>query len=294
MPMNFLKYSKIYFVVSFLLIFGSLACLAVFKLNLGIEFTGGSLLEVEYSAERPSNQEIQQTLADLNLGSVNVQPIGKKGVSLEMKSVDEATHQQILSKLGEVQENSFESIGPSIGRELKEKTNILIVVSLLAMLLYIAFAFRKVQRPISSWQYGLAALLALFHDILIPLGVFAVLGRYYGVEITIPVVAALLTVLGYSINNVVVVFDRIRENVFRRGSVSFEETVNSSLNQTLTRCVSTSLTTLLVLLAIFFFGGESLRYFTLALIVGVSAGFYSSLFLAGPILVWWLKIRHRG
>jgi preprotein translocase subunit SecF len=292
--MNFLKYSKIYFVISALLIFSSIACLVVFKLNFGIEFTGGSLLEVEYLTDRPSNQEIQQTLTDLNLGNINVQPIGEKEVSLEMKSISEEIHQQILQKLGDVQENSFQSIGPTIGKELRGKTGTLVVISLLAMLFYIAFAFRKVQRPVSSWQYGIASLLALFHDILIPLGVFAVLGKYYGVEITIPVIAALLTVLGYSINNVVVVFDRIRENTFRRGSASFEETVNNSLKQTLTRCVNTSFTTLLTLFAIFFFGGESLKYFTLALIIGVLAGLYSSLFLASPILVWWLKIKHKG
>lgn len=294
MSINFLKYSKIYFIISALLIFGSIFCLIVFKLNFGIEFTGGSLLEVEYSTDRPTNQAIQQALADLNLGNINIQPVGEKGVSLEMKSINEATHQQILQKLGNVQENTFESIGPTIGKELKGKTGTLVVISLLAMVFYVAFAFRKVQRPVSSWQYGIASLLALFHDILIPLGVFAVLGRYYGVEVTIPVVAALLTVLGYSINNVIVVLDRIRENTFRRGTASFEETVNNSLNQTLTRCINTSLTTLLTLFAIFFFGGESLKYFTLALIIGVSAGLYSALFLASPFLVWWLRMRQKG
>ena len=193
---------------------------------------------------------------------------------------------------GLVEEIRFESIGPVIGQELKDKTKIVVVVALLSMIVYIALAFRRVQRPLRSWQYGIASVLALFHDILIPLGIFVILGKFYGIEISIPIITALLAVLGYSINNTVVVFDRIRENLLT-GVETFQEIVDISLNQTLSRQINTSLTTLFVAGAIFFLGGETLKYFALALILGICAGTYSSIFLAGPILVTWLKWRHK-
>jgi len=273
----------------------SLVCLIVFGLKPGIDFTGGSILEIEYKTERPSNQEIKETLSDLDLGEVLIQSTEERGIILKMKDISEDTHQEVLEKLKEnkeLEERRFESIGPVIGQELKQKTKIVIILSLLAIVLYIAWAFRKISRPIPSWQYGIASLVALFHDVLIPLGILSVLGKFYGVQITIPVITALLAVLGYSINNTVVVFDRIRENLLRRAG-TYQEIVNNSLNQTLTRSINTSLTTLFVLVAIFFLGGITLKYFALALILGITAGTYSSLFLASPILVAWLKWRKR-
>jgi len=274
-----------------------LICLIIFGLNPGIDFTSGSILEVEYKQERPSNKTIKEKLGDIDLGKIHVQPTGERGVILRMKDISENTHQEVLQKLkenNEVEEKRFEAIGPAIGSELKKTTKIVIILSLLAIVLYIAFAFRRVSRPVKSWQYGIAALLALFHDVLIPLGVFSVLGKIYGIQITIPVVVALLTVLGYSINDTVVVFDRIRENLWKIRALSFEETVNKSLNQTLVRSINTSLTTLFVLAAIFFFGGETLRYFSLTLIIGVLCGVYSSIFIASPLLANWSKWRKRG
>ncbi len=290
--MKFTKYRKIYFGFSGFLIVLSLIALFVFGLKPGIDFSGGSILEIEYQENRPSNQEIRDKLAELDLGEIYVQPTGEKGVLIRMKDISEETHERILTKLEGGQETRFESIGPTIGRELKSKTKIVVIVALLSMIVYIALAFRRVQRPLHSWQYGIASVLALFHDLLIPLGVLAVLGKFYNVEISIPVITALLAVLGYSINNTVVVFDRIRENLLRGGE-SFEEIVDVSLNQTLSRQINTSLTTLFVVLAIFFWGGQTLKYFALALILGISAGTYSSIFLAGPILVAWLRHRQK-
>ena len=295
MNIDFLKYKKIYFIFSATLILASLGFLIVFGLKPGIDFTGGSILEIEYKTERPSNQEIKETLSDLDLGEVLIQSTEERGIILKMRDISEDTHQEVLEKLKEnkeLEERRFESIGPVIGRELKQKTKIVIVLSLLAIVLYIAWAFRKISQPIPSWQYGIASLVALFHDVLIPLGILSVLGKFYGVQITIPVIAALLAVLGYSINNTVVVFDRIRENLLRRAG-TYQEIVNNSLNQTLTRSINTSLTTLFVLVAIFFLGGITLKYFALALILGITAGTYSSLFLVSPILVAWLKWRKR-
>jgi len=290
---NFTKHRKIYFGFSGVLIIASIFALIVFGLKPGIDFTGGSILEIDYQETRPLNQEILEKLNEFDLGTIYVQPTGEKGVILRMEEIDEEIHQQILEKLQdgkELEEIRFESIGPTIGQELKQKTKIVIVVALLSMIVYIALAFRKVQRPLRSWQYGITSVIALFHDILIPLGAFAILGKFYGIEISIPVITALLAVLGYSINNTVVVFDRIRENLLRRGEI-FEEIVDRSLNQTLSRQINTSLTTLFVAGAIFFLGGETLKYFALALIFGILAGTYSSIFLAGPILVTWFKFR---
>jgi len=291
MKMPFLKYKIVYFVFSGVLILATIGCLVIFGLKPGIDFTGGSILEIEYIEERPSNQEIKTAISDLDLGEILVQPTEEKGVILRMKNLSEDTHQEVIEKLKEdhqVEERRFESIGPVIGQELKEKTKIVIILALLTIVLYIAWAFRKVSKPVASWQYGIAALLALFHDVLIPIGILSVLGKLYGVQVTIPVVTALLTVLGYSINNTVVVFDRIRENLLKHIG-TYEEVVDNSLNQTLTRSINTSLTTLFVLIAIFFFGGETLKYFALVLILGIIVGTYSSIFLASPILVAWLR-----
>jgi len=286
MFVNFLKYKKIYFTFSVILTLGSIVCLFVFGLNPGIDFTGGSILEVNFEV-RPDNLAIQEKIKDLNLGEVIIQPTGEKGVILRFQEVDENTHQEIVSKLNEISrvtERRFESIGPTIGRELRQKTIILIIVSLIALLFYIIIAFRKVSRPVSSWQYGIISIVALFFDVLIPVGVFSILGKFYNTQFSIPIVAALLTILGYTINDKVIVFDRIRENLFKSHQENFEELVNKSLNQVLLRSLSTGTCTLLVLFAIFFLGGETLKYFALILIIGIAVGTYSSLFLATPLL----------
>lgn len=290
MQVRYLQYKRIYFIFSGILILASVYALLFYGLNLGIDFTGGSILEVSYDGPRPSVAEARSKLAEF--GEVSVQPTDQNGFIIRMKELDEEAHQQALTFLADgyaLQEQRFESIGPVIGKELKEKTALLIFLSLAAILLYVALAFRKVQRPIPSWQYGVVvALLAFLHDILIPLGVFAFLGKYSGVQITIPVVTAILIVLGYSVNDTIVVFDRIRENIMKKTEATFEGTVDKSLNQTVARCMNASFTTLLVLLSIYFFGGETLRYFSLALIIGIVAGTYSSFFLAGPMLAVWL------
>lgn len=296
--MDFLKYRKIYFIFSGILILGSLISLIIFGLNLGIDFTGGSILEVEYKENRPSEEAILEKLAPLDLGPISVQFTNEAGVIIKTKYISEDTRKRIvqnLQKEGEivVEKIKFESIGPVIGQELKQKTKKVLVFSLLTIVLYIAFAFRRVSKPVAGWQYGIAALIALFHDVLIPIGIFSVLGKYQGVQITIPVITALLTIFGYSVNDTVVVFDRIRENLLKRRTFEFEEAVNDGLNQTLIRSINTSLTTLLVLLAIFFFGGETLKYFSLILIIGITAGTYSSIFIASPLLVSWLRWRKK-
>lgn len=296
MMIRYTKIRVVYFIFSALLIAASIAALVVFGLKPGIDFTGGSLLEIRYIGDRLSNQDIAKALEGLDLGEITIQSTGDKGIIMRMKDISDETHNTIMSRLGKgenkVEEISFQSIGPTVGNELKNKTQVVVIVALLAMFIYIALAFRKVQRPLKSWQYGVSTIVTLIHDVLIPLGVFAILGKFYGTEITIPVIAALLTVLGSSINNTIVVFDRMRENLLKGGE-SFEEIVDRSLNQTLTRQLNTSLTILLTLFALYFFGGDTLRSFVLALILGTVAGTYSSFFISAPLLVSWHRLKHR-
>jgi preprotein translocase subunit SecF len=291
MGINFLKYRKIYFVFSGILILLTLVSIFSFGFNFGNDFKGGSILEVKYKNIRPSNQEIEEKLADLKLGKIIIQPSENLGVVIRMKDISEETHQEVLKRLrsdSELEEIRFESIGPVIGRELVQKTKILIFLSLLVILIYVALAFGRISGPMKSWEYALVtALVALFHDILIPLGFFVVLGKFYDIQITLPIIAALLTVFGYSINDTIVIFDRIRENLLKREGFTFEEVVNKSLNQVLIRSINISLTTIIVLVAIYFFGGSTLKDFSLALIIGIVTGTYSSIFIAAPLMVSW-------
>jgi preprotein translocase SecF subunit len=287
---DYLKYRKLYYLISGLLILGSVLAFVLFGFNLGIDFTGGSILELYFPKERPSVDEIANILKEQKVDHFRIQPTNEKGYTIRMPYIEQSQYQSLTKKLAQkwnVEERGFENIGPIIGKELKEKTKIVILVSLIAIVLYIAFSFRQVSFPVKSWQYGLSSLLALFHDVIITLGVFSVLGKFYDIPLTIPIITALLTIIGYSINNTVVVFDRIRENLQKNPGGEYENIVNLSLNQTLIRSLNTSFTTLLVLFAIFFLGSPVLRYFALALIVGISVGTFSSFFIASPILVSW-------
>ena len=287
--MNIMRFSTLYLLFSVIVMAVSISMLVAFGLNLGIDFTGGSVMEVVYEGEVPTNEVIAEQISGLEIGSPHIQPIGEKGIVIRMNDITEQVHRSVLLSLGEgVTESKFESIGPVIGKELQEKTLVLVSLSLLAIILYITFAFRRIAGQVKFWHWSVAALFALVHDLLIPIGLFAVLGAFYEVQLNIPIVVALLTVVGYSINDTVVVFDRIRENIGRKVSTSLEQTVAVSIRQALSRSLGTSTTTLIVLVSLYFFGGETLKYFALALIAGVIAGTYSSLFVAPTILVKWL------
>lgn len=274
----------------------AITAIAVWGLRFGIDFTGGSVLEVRYAQNRPTAEKVKEGLNPLGLDNLIIQPVGDNEVKLRFQEVDEAKHQEILSKLSELspkvdgqvvfEELRYDSVGPSVGRDLRSRSLTAIVLVLLAIIAYVAWAFRKVSQPVSSWKYGVCGVVALFHDVLIMIGFMALLGRYYGYQVDITSVAAVLTILGYSINDTIVVFDRTRENLFRTRQ-SFAETVNISLNQTLARSLYTSVTVILTLLAIVLFGGVSIRNFALALLIGSFFGAYSSIFIASPLLVVW-------
>ena len=288
---NFVENRNKFFSVSILFVVASIVALALWGLPFGIDFVGGALFEVKYTAEEISVPALVQEFNTAGYEHVRIQPTGDDGLFIRMKEVSEEQHQEILgllnTTLGEVSEQRFESIGPVIGQELTRRAGAAIIVALIAILAYVAFAFRKIAYRLSSWKYGLVAMVALTHDIIIPAGVFAVLGHFMGVEIDALFVTALLTILGFSIHDTIVVFDRVRENITRFRNRTFAEIVDRSIHETMARSINTSLTTLAVLLAVFFLGGTSVKFFALVLALGVAFGTYSSMFIASPLLVAW-------
>ena len=291
------KMKKIYtimFWISISLATAAIVITLVFGLNLGVDFGGGSVLELEFINGRPEVEVIQKSLSDFK--DVLIVSSGEKGLIIRTEELSEQNHQAILSKLqvafpaSGLEEKRFDSVGPLMGNELKNKSITAIILVLFGVVVYIAIVFRRLSRVLPGWAMGLAAIVALVHDVVIPTGVFALLGHFYGIEISAVFVAAALTVLGYSVSDTVVIFDRVRENVLKGGvKENFDAVVHKSIMQTLTRSLNTTFTTLLSLVAIYFFGGESIKYFALAMIMGIFLGAYSSIFVASPLLVWWNK-----
>ncbi len=286
---DFVSHRKTFFLISGILLGISILGLILFGLKPGIDFTGGSMMGIEYTEQELSNKEVQEKLVDLDLGEIKIQATGERGFILRFKEVDEDMHQKILTALDNPEEKRFESIGPVIGRELTQKAKWAIGLALLAIILYIAWAFRKLAKVASkgeSWRYGLGALLALFHDVLILLGFFSILGFLKGVEINTTFITAILIVLGYSVNDTIVIYDRIRENLLVYRFKDMAKTINLSLNETIVRSLNTSLTTLFVLLAIYLFGGASIKNFILAMMVGIGIGTWSSIAIASQFLLF--------
>lgn len=269
-----------------------------FGLKPGIDFTGGSLMELSFSGTRPTQEVLTQTLADNNLKEAIVQKSGADRFIIRVEFLNEDRHQALLKSFrtafenpaNQVREESFETIGAAVSAQLRERAVWAVLFVSLGIILYMAYAFRKVSHPVKSWKYGAMAIVAMIHDITLVLGVFALLGHFYGVEIDIAFVVALLTVLGYSVNDTIVVFDRIRETLIHRGTQNFPDTVNAGLNETLMRSLNTTFATLLPLFALFFLGGTTVHYFALALLIGMASGAYSSIFIASPLLALAEKI----
>lgn len=295
------KYRKIFYAIAIILIVSSIASIRIWGLNLGIDFKGGSILEVEYSNDRPSHDLVTKAVEPLALDA-SVRAIGDKGYIFRMKDISQDQKNSlvdILATFGTTTEKRFDSVGPVLGTEAIKKSVTSIAFVLIAIVLFIAFAFRKVSEPVTSWKYGIIAIIALIHDVMIPTGVFAVLGHFKGYEVDTLFVTALLVVLGFSIHDTIVVFDRVRENLnHAKVNKPFDEIVGESISQTFTRSINTSLTTLLALVVLYFVGGESTQHFSLALIIGIAAGTYSSVFIGSPLLVtvwkWQEKKKLKG
>ncbi len=292
MKFSIVKTRKYFYGLSGLLVVASVIAISAWGFALSIDFTGGALIEVEYVGERPAVELVRETVDAFDyVGSSTVQPVDEHNYLVRVPFLSVSQHAEVIESLdllngdAELIEERYETIGPSISSELKRKSLWSIGIVILAIILYIAWTFRKVSQPVSSWKYGVAAIVALLHDVLIPAGLFALLGRFAGFEIDTLFVVALLTILGFSVNDTIVTFDRIRENLLRERRLDFDQTIDLSIRQTIARSINTSVTTIGAMVAVYFFGGETVKNFMLTLIVGMLAGTYSSIFLASPILV---------
>ena len=293
--LHIIKHKAFFLSVSGTLVVAAIVCLVLFGFKPAIDFTGGTLWEVQFSNTSVSESSLSAFLvSDVHMDS----PVVYRGTGdsffIKTKPLSEDEHHTdaaaLQQKFGPIQELEFQSIGPTIGAQLASKAMWAGILVLVGISLYIAFAFRKVSYPVASWKYGMVTLVTLFHDVLIPSGVLALLGHISNVEVDTNFVVALLVIMGFSVHDTIVVFDRIRENILtRKGSKEFDEIVNDSILQTLVRSVNTSLTLVLVLVAMIIFGAPNLRLFVLIMLIGTVIGTYSSIFVASPLLTIWYK-----
>jgi preprotein translocase subunit SecF len=290
--MNLKKYQNHFFILPILAVVVSIVALFVWGLQIGIDLKGGSLLQVRYAEDRPEIALLEEKLEALDYGEIRLQPSNEKDIILrqrDLKPEEKEALDETLASFGDFEEVQYNSVGPTIGAELMQKAWWAISLITVLTISFIAFAFRGVSKPVASWKYGVVAIITLMHDIIIPVGLFAYLGYARGAEVGALFIVAILTILGISINDTIVVFDRIRENINfniqSKRQEPFGEVVWRSVTQTITRSINTSLTVIVVLSALFALGPEATKDFALTLIVGMIAGTYSSIFLASPLLV---------
>jgi len=278
---NFNKFYKLFNFISLTLVLVSILLLLFKGLNLGVDFKGGTLIELRANSKQVGISSLRKSFNNMNLGDVNVKKFGDENdflIKFEKKDINPNFIETIKKDLTKSIGNSYnfrrvENVGPKVSSELLKSGIIAIVMSLAAMLFYIWIRF--------EWEFSLGAILALFHDVIITLGFFSL----FQLEINLSIVAAVLTIVGYSMNDTVVIFDRVRENLRKFSDIKIFELTNISINETLSRTIITSITTLLALVSIYIFGGEILKGFSLAMILGVIFGTYSSIYIANPILV---------
>lgn len=292
--MNIIGKKYIYFIISLLIIIPGSVSLFLYGLKPSIDFVGGSRIEIQnpkFTSIQTNTEELVSSLKDQGVDVHSIQKAGEMGIILRTKPLDPKTHVKVIAeiqkKYPKTKEVSFQTIGPIVGAETTMNAVKAVVVASILIVLYIAFSFRKVPKPASSWRFGICAIIALLHDVLVVMGIFSLLGKILNVEIDSLFVTAILTIIGFSVHDTIVVFDRIRENLLKGGEGTFEQIVNDSILQTLGRSLNTSLTVLLVLFTLILFGGGSTKWFIVALFVGVASGTYSSIFNAAPLLVVW-------
>lgn len=309
--MNIIGKKNWYFLLSALIIIPGVVSLLLWGLKYGIDFTGGSKLEFQIASVKKFQNATATSAAIINPLNTQVFPnqiveaVGKdaKITKIQMLSKNDFLIQtnpldqkqkikvenDLKSNFAGYKEKSFQTIGPTIGAETESNAMKAVLIASAVIMIFIAYTFRKVSRPVASWKFGVCAVLALLHDVLVVVGIFSLFGRFLGVEVDSLFITALLTVMGFSVHDTIVVFDRIRENLSRQNTQTFEETVNDSMFETLNRSLNTSLTVLLVLVSLLLFGGDSIRWFVVALLVGIISGTYSSIFNASPLLVAWYE-----
>ncbi len=288
------KYRKLFYAFSGLLVLASVVSFFTWGLKPGVDFTGGTLIEVSYDGGRPDQTAVTTALAAVDPAvsvRLGTSEKGEQEFIVRLKEVSQEEKAAVMTALSlngtaTTTIKTFDSIGPVLGAEALRKSIVSIILVILGIVLYITFAFRKVSEPVASWKYGLVAVIALVHDVIIPTGVFSILGHFKGYEVDTLFVTALLVILGFSVHDTIVVFDRVRENLHKAPAKKpFGEIVGESVSQTFTRSINTSLTTLIALVVLYFVGGSTTEHFSLALIVGIAAGTYSSIFIGSTLLV---------
>jgi preprotein translocase subunit SecF len=293
--MQIIKYSKYYLITSLTLVLVALIMLVAFRLRLAVDFTGGSNFKYSLQNVRDDTDIVISETKDIfranNLDATSAR-LEADTLIIQSRQSDTRTSDTIFATLADrfegIQQQSFETVGSTVGAEMFRRSVIALILGFVGILVYIAYAFKNIPSPYSSFKFGISALLAMCHDVLIVFGVFALLGYIWGIEVDVLFITAILAVIGFSVNDTIVVFDRIRENLIKHHKTKkFAEIVNTSVLETIRRSLGTSLTVLVVLLSLLFFGGESIRYFILAMTIGVVVGTYSSIFVASPILVAW-------
>ena len=297
------QYRKIWFILSAILIALSAYAVFAYGFDLSIDFKGGTITEVRYDGERPDKELLEIDLKTLGIGGFSLRPSESDRYIIRTKELSEDERQGLQTLLSRNQSTFTierqNTIGPTAGAELKSKAIKAIAVVVVMIVLFITFAFRRVSKPVSSRKYGLATIVALAHDVIIPTGVFVLLGHFMGVEIDLLFITGLLAILGYSVHDTIVVFDRVRENLRVNAeqnlSEDFEIIVGKSVAQTFGRSINTSLTIFITLLALYLVGSPATKDFAFLLIIGIIIGTYSSIFVASPLLVTFYKLqRNRG
>lgn len=287
--MNIIKYKNYFFALSLLIIIPGLFALKTWGLKLGIDFEGGTLWEINFQKNPQTPQQLQDFLNSQGAEVSSAATTSQSSVLVRMRVHDENKINDLKSKVkesfGQTTDERLDTVGPTISKELTQKAFLAVVVSILAIVIYVSWSFRKVPKPASGIAFGICTIIALVHDVLVVVGVFAILGHFFKIEVDSLFITALLTVLGFSVHDTIVVFDRIRENLRKHNEFPFEEIVNHSIVQTMARSTNTSLTVVFVLLALLLFGGGSIKTFVLALLIGIVSGTYSSVFNAAPLLV---------
>src|SRR6185437_7641796 len=290
--MNIVGKRNWYFAFSLLIIIPGLISLFLWGLNLSIDFTGGSEMTFIYpqKVNTQTVSSLENSFAKEKIHVISAQPSGNQ-IAVRTKAMSDTQDSKIVADLQKnnpkIKQDQFETIGPIIGSEITLNALYAIVGASVLIVLYIAWAFRGVRKPMSSWRFGVCAIIALLHDALVVLGIFSLLGHFFRVEIDSLFVTALLTVIGFSVHDTIVVFDRIRENLRRNITAAFPQVVNDSILQTLVRSLNTSLTAMLVLFTLLVFGGVTIRWFVVAMLIGIASGTYSSIFNASQLLVVW-------
>lgn len=291
--LKIIRIRKVWYIVSIFLIALSIVSLLTFGLRTGIDYSGGTILVYE-TIDKKASEVIEAKIKDMSITSYQIRPQGNNQILVKTVNLETAEHnkltQDIKSMVPDIAEIKYDSIGPTVGQDLRNKSLLAIILASFAIIVFIAFAFRKVPKPLKSWKFGFLAVVALLHDLLITTGLVALLGHFFvWLEIDALFITALLTIMGFSVHDTIVIYDRLRENFIKNTHKTIEQVAEESVNQTFARSINTSLTTIIVLTALLIMGGASIRHFVLVLIIGILIGTYSSIFVASPLLVAWHK-----